>query len=128
MPVTDSVVVALADDLDDSRLQFADVIVLRRQPTLSSAARLITETLRRLPGCELVGASVAAGGCVLCARDSDWLVVRVGNYPISAVIRLGIRYHLVVTGAITDRRERPAGLSGHRREDSRAPRTDPWRR
>ena len=126
VPVLDGVVVALADDLDDSRLQFADVIVLPRQPTASAAARLITATMCRLPGCELAGASVAAGGCLLGARDSHWLVVGSGDYPTSAVVRLAVGHYLVVTSTVTDRRERPVVLPDHRPGGSPALRRGPW--
>lgn len=128
VPVLDSFVVAIADDLDDSRLQFADVIVLPRQPTASAAARLIRTTLCRLPGCELAGASVATGGCLLRTRDAHWLVAGVGDYLTSAVVRLAIRYQLVVTSTVTDRRERPVGSPGPRPEDFPALRRDPWQR
>lgn len=126
--VPDSVVVAFADDLNDTRLQLADVIVLPRQPTTLSAVRLIVATLCRLPGCELVGAGVAAGGCLLCARDSSWLVVGSGDYPVPAVLRLALGYRLVITGTITDHRVRPAGRPDRRHEGFPGVRRGPWPR
>jgi hypothetical protein len=128
VPVLESLVVAVADDLDDRRLQFADVIVLPVQPTALSATRLIVATLCRLPGCALVGAGVAAGGCLLGARDMNWLVVGTGEYPQSAVKRLACWYYLVVMSTVIDHRERQGALSDRRRADCPAPRRGPWQR
>jgi hypothetical protein len=126
VPVLDSVVVAVADDLGDRRLQFADVIVLPVQPTAASAARLIVATLGRLPGCALVGAGVAAGGCLLGTRDVNWFVVGSGEYPPSAVMRLACWYYLVVTSSVTDHREPTGALPARRRADSPDRRRGLW--
>ena len=92
-PVSDSVVVAVATDLRDRRLQLADVVVLGTQPTAAAAAHSAVTAVHRLPGCALIAAAVAAGGCVLCSHDFDWLVVRTGHWTTAAVVRLAVGYH-----------------------------------
>jgi hypothetical protein len=98
-PVSDPVAVAVASDLGDRRLQLADVVVLGVQPTAPAAAHLAVDALHRLPGCALVAAAVAAGGCVLCSRDAGWLVVRTGCWTTAAVVRLAVGYHGVCVTA-----------------------------
>jgi hypothetical protein len=124
----DPVVVAIADDMDDKRLHLADVVVLRTQPTESSAVRLAVTTLRRLPGCALVAAGVATGGCLLCSRDLDRVLIRTADRSVMTVIRLAVRYHRTVTRGVTARGGEPDVPSDPRRTGFPTSRRGPWPR
>jgi hypothetical protein len=94
VPDLDSVVVAIADDLDDRRLQFADVVVLPAHPTVLSAWLVADAVLWRLPGCVLVAVGVGTGGCLMCRRDVHWALMNVSDRSLLAVARLAIRYYV----------------------------------
>jgi hypothetical protein len=110
VPELDSVVVALADDLDDRRLQFADIVVLHARPTVVAAALVADTVLWRLPGCVLVAVGVGTGGCLMCCRDVHWVLMNMSDRSPLAVARLAIRYYVSsVVLAVPPRPDDPAG-------------------
>ena len=110
VPELGSVVVALAEDLDDRRLQFADIVVLHARPTMLSAALVADAVLWRLPGCVLVAVGVGTGGCLMCCRDVHWVLMNVPDRSPLAVARLAIGYYVSsVLPAVPPRPVGPAG-------------------
>jgi hypothetical protein len=94
VPELGSVMVAIADDLDDRRLQFVDIVVLHARPTLVSAALVADAVLWRLPGCLLVAVGVEAGGCLMCRPDVHWVLMNVPDRSPLGVARLAIGYYV----------------------------------
>lgn len=93
MTVAD-LVLAMTDDLDDRRLQLADVVVLHPRSTVLSAALAAAVTLYRLPGCQLVAVGVATGGCLMCRHDLRCVHVNTPDLSILAVAALAVEYYV----------------------------------
>jgi hypothetical protein len=103
-------VLAITDDLDDGRLQLADVVVLHPRPTVLSAALAAAVTLYRLPGCLLVAVGVETGGCLLCGHDLRCVHVNIPDVSVFEVAALAVDYYVSsVIPTIGPRTAEPGG-------------------
>ena len=87
-------VVAIAVDLDDRRLQLADVVILQERPTVVAAGLAAAVALYRLPGCALVAVGAETAGCLLCGRDVRSVFVNTADMSLTSTIDLALGYYL----------------------------------